>query len=448
MRTHLRAISPLIVTLFVALGSCYYYFDLLLPGAHLREVAKGMAGGYSSGGDFYPIWLTGRELFLRGRNPYTQEMTRSIQVGLYGRPMDPRRPADPPIKFRAFSYPLYVDLLAAPLLPLEFNEVRVLLGVLLPVFTAASLALWLRAFHLQISATALAVAVVLLLVSYPVLEGLFLQQAGLLVGVALAMSLAAIARDRLLLGGMLLAFASVKPQLVWLLALWLLLWAVSDWKRRKRFALSFLVTMGFLLLVSEVILSGWWAGWWSSMAGYSQYTLPPLAQLVLGRFVGTLAEVVMVALACAIGWVTRRQMASSVNFLLVVSFLLDVTVIVAPTGNAVFDQVILVPAILWLGFHRAEILNGSRAVRVVALTAMVALCWQWVVACGVALVSLFSPVWAASPAVLVFPTRMAAPLPLLLLALLSFFVVRVLRGRGDRYGVPVRASERDDFSGS
>ena len=288
----------------------------------------------------------------------------------------------------------------------------------------------------------------LLLVSYPVLEGLFLQQAGLLVGVALAMSLAAIARDRLLLGGMLLAFASVKPQLVWLLALWLLLWAVSDWKRRKRFALSFLVTMGFLLLVSEVILSGWWAGWWSSMAGYSQYTLPPLAQLVLGRFVGTLAEVVMVALACAIGWVTRRQMASSVNFLLVVSFLLDVTVIVAPTGNAVFDQVILVPAILWFGFHRAEILNGSRAVRVVALTAMVALCWQWVVACGVALVSLFSPVWAASPAVLVFPTRMAAPLPLLLLALLSFFVVRVLRGRGDRYGVPVRASERDDFSGS
>lgn len=425
----LRPNRTLILALLVALGTSYYYFDLLLPRARLRDAANEMVGPYDYGGDFYPIWLTGRELLFHGSNPYTQEMTRKIQTGLFGRPMDPHRPADPPTDFRAFAYPLYADLLAAPLLPLGFNAVRVVLGILLPLLTAASLVVWLRAFRMQVSPTTRAVAIVLLLVSYPVLEGLYAQQAGLLVGAVLAMSAASLTRGRLLLAGMLLAFGSVKPQLVWLLALWLLLWAVSDWKRRKGFVLSFILTMGLLVLVSQLVLPGWFVGWWRSLAGYSRYTLPPLTQLVLGRFLGIATGLALLALAGAFCWSARRQPAGSSSFSLAVSFVLAVTVILAPTGGAVYDQVVLLPAILWLGFHRAEILNASRPMRVLALTAVVALCWQWFVACGVALASLFSPVWASNPAVLVFPTRMAAPLPFVLLALLSFFVFKVLRGQ-------------------
>src|SRR5439155_17791839 len=132
-------------------------------------------------------------LLSHGRNPYTPEMTREIQMGLFGRAMDPHRPADPPISFRAFSYPLYADLLAAPLLPLGFDAVRVVLGLVLPLLTATSLVLWLRAFQLRAPPETLAVAVILVLVSYPVLEGLYAQQAGLLVGAALATAVAAIA---------------------------------------------------------------------------------------------------------------------------------------------------------------------------------------------------------------------------------------------------------------
>jgi hypothetical protein len=117
------------------------------------------------------------------------------------------------------------------------------------------------------------------------------------------------------------------------------------------------------------------------------------------------------------------------------SFVLGVTVILAPTGGAVYDQVILLPAILWLGLRRVEILNASRPLRVLALAAMVALCWQWITACGVAFASVFWPARASNPAVLVFPTRMAASLPFVLLALLSFFIVRILRRQTDTYGV-------------
>ncbi len=435
----LRRNPTLILALLIALGTSYYYFDLLLPRARLRDAANEMVGAYDYGGDFYPIWLTGRELLFHGRNPYTQEMTREIQTGLFGRPMDPHRPADPSADFRAFAYPLYVDLLAAPLLPVGFDAVRVVLGILLPLLTAASLVLWLRAFHWQVSPTTRAVAIILLLVSYPVLEGLYAQQAGLLVGAALAMTAALLARGRLWLAGMLLACASVKPQLVWLLALWLLLWAVSDWKRRKAFALSFMLSMGLLVLVSQLVLPGWFVGWWRSLAGYSRYTLPPLTQLVLGRFLGIAVGLAMLMLTAAICWRARREPAGSASFSLAVSFVLAVTVILAPTGGAVYDQVVLLPAILWLGFRRGEILNASRPVRVLALAAVVALCWQWFTACGVAVASVFSPLWAGNPAVVVFPARMAAPLPFVLLAVLSFFIVRILRGQTDEGGVSLTA---------
>ncbi len=423
----LRSNRTLILALLVAIGTSYYYFDLLIPRSRLRDAANQMGGPYGFGGDFYPIWLTGRALLFQGTNPYTPEMTRAIQIGLFGRPMDSRRPADPPTDFRAFAYPIYVDLLMAPLLPFRFEAVRIVLALLLPVLTAAGLILWLRAFRLQLSARALGVATILFLVSYPVLEGLYAQQVGLLVGTALALAIASIVRGRMVLAGVLLGLASVKPQLVWLLALGLALWVASDWTRRKGLALGFFVTMALLFLASQLLLPGWLGGWWHSMIGYSHYTLPPLTQLVLGRFLGTVAGVGMLAFTAALCWTTRREPATSGRFSLAVSFVLAVTVTVEPTGGAVYDHVVLIPAIFWLGFRWAEILNGSRPVRVLAMVAAFAIGWQWIVACGVAVLSLFSAVPASNPAVLVFPARMAAPLPFVLLALLSFFVVRVLR---------------------
>jgi hypothetical protein len=238
-------------------------------------------------------------------------------------------------------------------------------------------------------------------------------------------------RGRFFLAGVLLALASVKPQLVWLLGVGLLLWAYSDWRRRKGLAIGFVLTLGLLILVCQLVLPGWFSGWWHSLVGYSRYTLPPLTQLILGRWLGAALEFAILALAGAICWTTRRRPAGSAELSLAVCFVLVVTVLLAPTGGAVYDQVVLLPAIVWLGYRRGEILNASRPVRVLALIAVVALSWQWLVASGVALVSLLLPAWARRPAVLVFPTRMAAPLPFVLLALLSFFVVRVLRSRGD-----------------
>src|SRR5580698_5535398 len=103
LHMRLRPNRTLILALLVAMGTCYYYFNLLIPRSQLHDVALQMGGPYGFGGDFYPIWLTGRALLFHGTNPYTQETTRAIQTALFGRPMDPRRPADPPTDFRAFA---------------------------------------------------------------------------------------------------------------------------------------------------------------------------------------------------------------------------------------------------------------------------------------------------------------------------------------------------------
>lgn len=418
----------LVVALLLAVGTCYYYTRLLLPRAHQQRVANAMATGYAYGGDFYPIWLTGRALLLHRENPYMPATTREIQTGLFGRPMDPLRPGDPPADFRAFSYPLYADLLVAPLLALDFDSVRAVFSVLLPVLTAVSVFLWAGAVRAQISRIGMAVAVVLVLVSYPVLEGLFAQQAGLLVGAALAMSVAAMIRRRLFLAGVLLACGTVKPQMVWLLALWLMLWVLSDWKSRRSLALGFLLTLGVLCAASELILPGWISGWWHTLTRYSGYTLPPLALLVLGTFLGTALSLAMLVLCGAMCWRTRRKPADTTSFALTMSLVLAVTVMLLPTGGAVYDQVILLPAIFLLWSRRAEIFHTGIPLRVLGIAAAIAMSWQWIGACAVALASLLFPSLSRSAFVLVLPTRMAAPLPFVLLAMLAFLVGRQMRG--------------------
>ncbi len=42
--------------------------------------------------DLYPRWLGARELLLHHRDPYSPEVTREIQIGYYGRVLDPTRP--------------------------------------------------------------------------------------------------------------------------------------------------------------------------------------------------------------------------------------------------------------------------------------------------------------------------------------------------------------------
>jgi hypothetical protein len=417
-----------VLALLMASGMGYYYFSLLLPRAHALRVAAQIAGGHAYGGDLYPIWLTGRELLQHRRDPYTPEMTRQIQIGVYGRPLDSRRTGDPVTQYRAFAYPLYADFLALPLLPWSFHTVQVALTFLLPLMAAGSVLLWMDAMKIALSSPARLIWVLLTLFTYPVLEGLYAQQPALFAATILAAALWAITRGRLARGGILLALSSVKPQLIALLAAWLLIWAACDWGRRKSLIRGFVLTMLSLLLTSEIALPGWFAGWWHTLVQYRQYTEPPLAELLMGKFLGRTFELLFLLLAAFVAWRTRREPESSAGFSFATAFLLAIAIATLPTGGAVYDHVVLIPAVLWLYSRRREILSARPPVRGIAILGCGLICWPWISGSVLAVLNVLFPGHVTGGLVLL-PVRTAASLPLVLLALMSFFAVAALGER-------------------
>src|ERR1700730_5433409 len=135
------AVLALSLALVGAGSMLYYHLHLFMPNVLQVRASKGLGNGYAFGDDFYPIWLTARQWRVEHLDPYSPQMRREIQAGLFGRALDARNPADPPIDYREFAYPALTEILLWPAATLEFPTLRFVLAVLLPLLTAMSL--WL-----------------------------------------------------------------------------------------------------------------------------------------------------------------------------------------------------------------------------------------------------------------------------------------------------------------
>jgi hypothetical protein len=340
--------------------------------------------------DLYPRWLGARELLLRGRDPYSPAVTREIQQGYYGRALDPARPGDPKDQ-QGFAYPVYVVFYLAPTVHLPFEIVRkgffwVLLGL-----TVASILLWLRVLRWPLPWWAQASLVVLTIGSLPVMQGLKLQQMTLLVVALLAIAIALLASDRPIAAGIVLALATIKPQLVCLLLLWLTVWTVAGWRRRWRWAASFLFTMAVLCAASELYLPHWIPRFVEAMRRYLDYTD---AASVLGSLVpvpwGWLLRALAVAAMAHIAWKSRRCAEDSSAFAAMVSLALAVTLLVIPNFHF-YDQVIMLPALLVLVRERQRMWDRGRMIRVLLIFAAILLMWPWLASVVLACLSFVVP---------------------------------------------------------
>src|SRR5258706_4475468 len=104
------------------------------------------------------------------------------------------------------------------------------------------------------------------------MQALKLVQFTLFVVALVAAALALLVSDHPIAAGVLLVVATIKPQHVWLLLLWLLIWTLSDWRRRYRWAASFLLTMVVLFAVSEFYLPHWIPRFLQAVREYQNYT--------------------------------------------------------------------------------------------------------------------------------------------------------------------------------
>ncbi len=391
---------------------------IAIPHQQVEAAAHGTPRGNLS--DLYPRWLGARELLLHRRDPYSPTITREIQQGYYGRTLDASRPNDPKDQ-QAFAYPLYVVFVLAPTIGLPFAVVQRIFLDLLVAFTAASVLLWLRALNWRLSLDSRLIWIVLVLGSFPAIQGFKLQQLTLLVAGVLALSMAAIASGRFVWAGVALAIASIKPQLVFLIMLWLCLWVLGNWRQRRRFFWSAALSSAILVVGAEILLPGWMGEFRAASAAYYRYTgggrsvLDVLLSPVVGRVVSAF---LVIALLIAL-WRWRRAPENSPEFQYSLALVLATTLAVIPMF-APYNQLLLIPVLMTIVRAVRDLWTKSRISRGLTGITALAVLWPWIAAAGLVVSNAFLPrttvlkAWA-----LPIYTSLAIPITVLALVWMS-----------------------------
>ncbi|HET89916.1 MAG TPA: DUF2029 domain-containing protein [Chloroflexi bacterium] len=307
---------------------------------------------FISGYDFYPRWAGARALWVEGRNPYSDEVTRQIQLGFLGHLVEPGRD-----QIR-FAYPLTIALLMAPLalLPYELALAVWTTGLfylcLVSAWLAMRLVRWQPPLWLGL------VTVVWSALFYPNLRSILVGQPGLLVLLTLLLALLALREGWDVGAGFCLALSTVKPQMALLPLLWLLWW--GGWQRRRRFLFAFGGTLAGLLVVSCVALPTWPVDFVRQVLDYPSYMHP--ASVVdwvaraawpgLGRAGELLPTLGLIGWLGWLWWQARRAATDSPIWLWTTGVTLTVANLMLPITAATFYTTLLMPLIYL--FYRME----------------------------------------------------------------------------------------------
>ena len=340
--------------------------------------------------DLYPRWLASRELLLHRRDPYSAEITRQIQVGYYGRALDPARPNDPADQ-EAFAYPVYVAFLLAPSIGLPFPAVQVIFRWTLAALTGISVLLWLRVVDWKPPGITALTLLALTLATFWVVQGIRLQQLTLLVAAMIAASIYFLTKNRQVASGMLLGLATVKPQIAVPLAAWLMLWACSRIYLRWKFVTAFAGTLLILVVAGELLLPGWISEFYAAVIAYRGYTrhLSPLDELATPAL-GIPLSLAIGATVAVLCWRARNSPATDDLFIWITSLVWAANLLVIPT-IAPYNQLLLLPGIFLLLHTWNQGGQVTSPIRVLGWIAAGCLAWPWITAAALALLSFFTP---------------------------------------------------------
>jgi glycosyl transferase family 87 len=362
---------------------------IAVPHQQAESAERGAPRGNLS--DLYPRWLGARELLLHHRDPYTADITREIQIGYYGRPLDPSRPNDPKDQ-QGFAYPIYVILMLAPTVTLPFSTVHGIFFWLFASLTVLSVPLWLRTLRWRLSRTATVTWILLTLSCFPAIQGLKLQQLTVFVCVLIAGAMYTLTRRRFVLAGILLALATIKPQLVFLLILWLCIWVLGNWRERWRVLWSLGISMAVLVVTGEFLLPGWITKFRSAMKDYYRYTGGgnSVLDVVLSPLWGRIVAVLLVSMLIVFVWRNRHASEETPVFQWSLSFTLATTLLVIPMF-APYNQLLLVPGVMMAVRARRELWQQSLFSKFFCSIAALSVGWPFLAAACLVIALAFLP---------------------------------------------------------
>ena len=324
-------------TLVLAAG--WYYALVALPAA--TRAPPGSYGRWVMA-DLTPSWYATRAVLVQHRSPYCDEVTRDIQVSMYGRTIEGTRLSDE----QRFAYPVFAVF---PLFPMAWLSLAATQKLAFWIFIALNLLttwLWTRVMEVRCNLLLLAVV----LAAFPVNMAIVLRQPTVLYLFIMALFVYCTRSGHLWTAGIAGAFAMAKPQLAIAVITPVLFWAAADWRKRKSLVLGFLAATGALLISSALLVPGWIPQWYHAMAAYSRYgNVTPLFFASLSPGIAVIGVVVLVLL-----WHVRRSLEFTVALALAASpFVLPFQY---------YNLPLVLPSLLWIWANRSDLQQrvGSR----------------------------------------------------------------------------------------
>lgn len=213
--------------------------------------------------DFYLIWHGAQELW-QGHTPYTDEVTRDIQLKIVGEEVSAGGN-----EFR-FVYPAYSAFVFLPFTTLDFQSAYLYWLTVQPIFLIASVTLLVKAFFSKASPLLLVLLLLIAFSMYYFWLGMALAQTGIFILFLFSVIAYLSSRGYDSLAAIPLAIATVKPQLVFFVIAGWVLWFIS--KRYWR-PILVLVGLGFSLVLLPMPWIGFWMpGFLRQISAYWGYT--------------------------------------------------------------------------------------------------------------------------------------------------------------------------------
>jgi hypothetical protein len=379
------------VALAMFIGMWAYVVRVANPNIRRQAAISGDRAGEL--GDLYPRWYGTRQLVLHGQNPYGQRVSDDLQRAYYGNVQlngsrDEQR----------FAYPIFVSLFLLPTVYLEFGQVQIIASFVMTAALAISIPLWLGFVGWQLSRWKVVALVLLVLSCSPAVQALEMQQISTLVCVLIAAGSFLLRRRSYVSSGIFFALATIKPQMVFLLYLWLLLWTLSRWRERKKLLLSFSVGIAILMLIGQWMVPGWVGQFISAMQAYRHYAGDSAQSIIEMSFGRALGDVVIFAILLVLAMASfrqRKEPADSPGFSHTVALVLAISTVVLPPA-APYNHLLLLPGVLVLLCGWSNLWRSGKLVAGISALATAAILWPWVAAVGILLISFFIPIqrWA------------------------------------------------------
>lgn len=323
----------------IALGCVLFVMLVALLSVGIHAV---MADN-TIGMDLHTFYLAAQNVFLRHENPYGEDVAVQSQLSVL------RRLATDQDDQMGFAYPPYSLLAIAPLAGLSFDWAQ---AIWMAFVLMGSVFAMLLAFPRRPLLPALGV-----LLFYPFAFGIILGNfvnliALILLGVISQLFYTEkLSRNMQILFGILLGWATIKPQFLWLFLVFILLVGLKQ--RLWPLLISFAGGLVAFLGISFILVPGWPTLWLARVEKYAQYMgkMPNITlflnQLRSPEDARTLTVALIALLLGVTAWALLCWWKGKLSPLVLLAWLGMVTYLIHPRSVAYTQTAFLIPLLVW-----------------------------------------------------------------------------------------------------